>query len=518
MATAAGFSGPLPPDAFNLARHCLAASARTTPDKTALIICNDADRPEHAQTWTFRALDHTVRAMAAGFGTCSIAPGSRIFIRMGNSIDFALMFLAANAAGLVPIPASSQLSVPEVEKLMADSGACAMAVDGTLQAPALAGVTMLTPEIFEPWKNMAPADYAPTGCNCPAYLIYTSGTSGKPKGVLHAQRALWGRAPMYRDWYDMSGADVLLHTGAFNWTYTLGTGLCDPWVNGATAVLYTGPKDITVWPKLICAFSVTIMASVPMLYRQMLKYCALTPQSVAPLRHGLVASEPLPSSIARAWQEATGLTLYEALGMSEISTYISSSPHVPVRAGSPGKPQAGRCVAILAQDGGNEPLAAGQSGLLAVHKSDPGMMLGYWQRPDAERGAMRGDWFIGGDVAHMDNDGYVWFEGRNDEIMNASGFRVSPVEVEACLARHDHVAEVAVAQIQVAENVSIIIAFVVPAENARPDHNALMALAHEQLASYKHPREIVYVSALPRAPNGKLVRKELAALALAIRS
>ena len=158
-------------------------------------------------------------------------------------------------------------------------------------------------------------------------------------------------------------ADVMLHTGAFNWTYTLGTGLFDPFANGCTSVVYTGPKDDSVWVRLIAEHGVTIMASVPGIYRHLLR-AGFRP--AATLRHGLTAGEALARPILDGWREQTGTELYEALGMSEISTYISSSPSVPVKPGSPGKPQKGRAVRIL------------DDGQIAVHRDDPGLFLGYW--------------------------------------------------------------------------------------------------------------------------------------------
>ena len=119
--------------------------------------------------------------------------------------------------------------------------------------------------------------------------------------------------------------------------------------------------------------------------------------------------------------------------MSEVSTYISTGSGVPYRPGSPGKPQPGRRVAILPIEGGETPMPAGESGLIAVHRSDPGLMLGYWRNPEAEAEVFRGEWFVGGDVAHLDADGYVWLHGRADDLMNAGGYRVSPAEVEAAL-------------------------------------------------------------------------------------
>ena len=228
------------------------------------------------------------------------------------------------------------------------------------------------------------AGYADTAADDPAFLIYTSGTTATPKGVLHAQRSAFGRRPMYQGWYGIGPEDRMLHAGAFNWTFTLGTGLTDPWANGATAIIYTGEKDPALWPRLIAETGATLFAGVPGVYRQMLKYAKPAPTDFGVLRHGLMAGETPPPGLFEDWEARTGRPLYEALGMSEISTYVSSGPGVPRKPGAVGKAQAGRRLAVLPLDGGSEPLPSGEEGLLAVHRSDPGLMLGYWQRPQEE--------------------------------------------------------------------------------------------------------------------------------------
>lgn len=325
---------------------------------------------------------------------------------------------------------------------------------------------------------------------------------------------------MHDAWLGLREGDVLLHAGAFNWTYTLGVGLTDPWINRATALIYNGARDPGVWVRLIGAHRATIFAAVPGVYRQLLRSPDLEEADLSSLRHGVTAGEALPPALLEEWRERTGLELYEALGMSEISTFVSSGPGTPVRPGSPGRSQPGRCVAVLPVDGGDEPLGPGQTGLLAVHRTDPGLMLGYWRRPEEEAQVLRGDWFVGGDLVEIGADGYLAFHGRADDVMNAMGYRVSPLEVEDCLARHPSVAEVGVTEVEVRPGVRIIAAFVVPRDADDPDDvdpAILLAHAAEHLAAYKRPREIVYVAALPRTGNGKLRRRDLVRLAPAPR-
>lgn len=506
------YTAPQPPSRFNMARYCIGRSAAAVPDKTALVVVSDPEGvPER---WTYREIDGAVRRIGSGLRSLSLGPGDRIMIRMENTSDYALVFFGAIAVGLVPLPSSPQLTADEARFLLEDSGAAALVVSEDLLIDHLPkGIKSLDSEaVTRLNRESSPLGYADTPADAPAFLTYTSGTSGSPKGVLHAQRSAWGRRPMYQGWYGIRPDDVVLHAGAFNWTYTLGVGLTDPWANGATAVLYNGPRDVAVWPMLLEHHRATLFATVPSLYRQILKYCQLGDYDLSSLRHGLTAGEALPPRLCDAWSTVTGKPLYEALGMSECSTYISSSPTVPVKRGSPGRPQPGRCIAILPIEAGDSQLPAGETGLLAVHRSDPGLMLGYWNRPAEDALVYRNEWFVGGDLASVDEDGYVWFHGRNDDLMNAFGYRVSPEEVERVLLQHPAVAEVGVTELALHEDVRIIAAFVVPRNMDELDAGPILAFASRYLADYKRPRELMFVDSLPRTANGKVIRRQLARL------
>jgi acyl-coenzyme A synthetase/AMP-(fatty) acid ligase len=496
-------------DRFNLAWHCLGRQAEERGRKTALILC---DGPDAFRSWTYAELDQMVRRLAGGLIANGLVKGDRVMIRAANDIDFVLAFFATTAIGCVAQPASLLLRTEEALALAADSGAAAIFL-GDVDASERRLFSNLRVfdrrETFRLAAEGAPVPYEPTAPDDPAYLVFTSGSTAEPKGVLHAQRVVIGRRPMARDWLGLTEDDILLHAGNINWTYTLGVGVLDPLACGATGVLYAGPRDPSVWLELIGRRRATIFAAVPSVYRQILKYGDPSRFDLSSLRHGVCAGEALSPELLARWREATGTWLYEALGMSEISTYISSRPGEPVRPGSPGRPQTGRRIAVLPIDGGTEPLPPGAVGLLAVHRSDPGLMLGYWNRPVEEAVAFRGEWFIGGDLAEFDDDGWIWHRGRNDDVMNAFGYRVSPLEVEKVLSAHPDVADVAVAERKVADGVSVIAAFVVLRTDSAADEGALLARCAEHLAAYKRPRAIVFVTEIARTANGKVSRRLL---------
>jgi acyl-coenzyme A synthetase/AMP-(fatty) acid ligase len=241
-----------------------------------------------------------------------------------------------------------------------------------------------------------------------------------------------------------------------------------------------------------------------------LKYAAPETADLSSLRHGLSAGAALAPSLLAEWRARTGKEIFEAFGMSECSTFISTGPTTPVHPGSPGRPQPGRVVAALPADGGDAPLPAGETGVLAVRRDDPGLMLGYWNRPDEERDAFRGEWFVSGDLVAFDSEGYMHHHGRADEVMNAGGYRVSPAEVEKCLLAFDNVAEAAAAERPGRDGETTIIkSYVVMRDNAPEDEEAILAHCHAHLAAYKRPRSVVFLDALPRNANGKLNRSAL---------
>jgi acyl-coenzyme A synthetase/AMP-(fatty) acid ligase len=501
------------PERFNMARYCLEAQARDLPDKAALVVVDDpAPATPALETWTFAQMEDAVLRVAAALEDRGLKPGDRILIRLDNTSTYPILYFGAIAAGLIAVATSSQLTAAEADFLMSDSAPRAVALAPHLPRGDIPADVIVLEEaaVRDMIRHARRGTYADTRAEDPAYLLYTSGTTARPKGVVHAHRVALGRSRTYQGWYGIRPDDVMLHAGAFNWTYTLGTGLIDPWANAVTSTIFVGEKTPEVWPAVIRKTGATIFAAVPGLMRQVLKYAPPGPLDLGKLRHGLIAGEAPAPSLFKDWHARTGTQLYEALGMSEISTYVSTCPGMARKDGSPGRAQPGRRVAVLPVDGGTEPLPAGEEGLLAVHRSDPGLMLGYWNRKDEEAEVYRGEWFLGGDLAVIDAEGYIFHQGRANDVMKALGYRVSPLEVETAIAQHPDVAEVACAEITPREGVTVIGAFLVAKPGHTVDAASVMAFAKERLAQYKCPREIVVVDALPRTPNGKVKRSELA--------
>ena len=495
--------GPL-----NIARACLEQRALDPAF---------ADRPafsflygDRTERWTYAEAWERVARIGRGLLALGLEPGDRVLVRTPHSPEYAFAFFGANAAGLVPIPASPQLTPGEAGFLCADAEPRAAVSSADLPLPGFEGIQIDAASLDDLDGD---ASLPETQAEDPAFLIYTSGTQASPKGVLHAQRTLYGRALMWGAWEGFQAGDVTLHAGTLNWSYTLGVGLMDVWAVGGHAMLYGGPPDPAIWSRLIAEHGVNVFTAVPTVYRQLFKYGAPEDTDLSSLRHCLCAGEPLLPALAEEWAAVAGTEMFEALGMTEVSTYISSGPATPVRPGSPGQPQPGRRVVILPEDGdapdAEQPLPPGEVGLLAVHRSDPGLMLGYWRRPDEEASVYRGEWFTGGDLAAMDEDGYIWFHGRADDVIKSFGFRLSPVEIEAAIESCPGVSEVAVVGVPIDPTKTLVTACVVQQDGVRVEEDALRAHAEVRLAAYKQPHEYRLVDELPRTRNGKVQRKVL---------
>ncbi len=482
------------PAAMNLAHHVLAAGL-AHPDKAALAILG----PSRAERWSYARLTSAVRGTATGLLAAGLVPGDRILLRLGNRPVFAVAFLGAIAAGLVPIPTSAMLTAPEITRLAQQTNPALIIAGQDVALPDHPAPILSEAEILA-FEKLPPADWAMGDPERLAYIIFTSGSSGHPRAVMHAHRAILARRMMFDDWYGLTPSDRMLHAGAFNWTFTLGTGLLDPWTMGATALIPAAGIEPRQLPLLGARHGATILAAAPGVFRQMLK---ADWKSWPSLRHGLCAGERLDPGLRSQWLARTGTDLHEAMGLSECSTFLSGSPSRPAPAGTAGFAQTGRKLAIL--DANGESVAPGEIGRLAIHRDDPGLFLGYLDQPGDTLARMHGPWFTTGDLARTSPEGAITLLGRDDDVMNAGGYRLSPAEIEAPLSELPGIGEVAAAEIRIRPDLSIIALF----WTGTAPEDELRQIASQQLAGYKQPRAYIHLNELPRTPTGKINRRAL---------
>lgn len=534
MSAAAAFP-PFPewrwevPARFNIGVACTDAHLGTeVAERVAMIVEDDA---LGTSAITYAELAARTSRFAQLLRDLGVGERERVLVRLPNSLDYPTAFLGAIKRGAIAVPTSTLLTADEVLYLAKDSGAAAIVIDraawaalgsrlqgsgvrfalltGPGAAPDVPGIRSIDLEsALASIATWEPA--AATGPGDPAYLVYTSGTTGYPKGVLHGQRSLIGRSPASEYWFDFrqGAADRIVHSGKFNWTYVLGSALMDPLYRGKTVIAHEGRNDAATWPRLIARHGATIFIGVPTIYRQILQKTAFTRADVPTLRHCMSAGEHLSDEVFGLWKERFGLDIFEAVGMSEFSYYLSQSRHRPIRPGSAGFPQPGHAIRLLDPQTLQE-AAGGDEGMICVPEDDPGLFLEYWNLPEETAKLRHDGWFFTGDYARYDAQGYLWFLGRRDDIIKSFGYRVSPYEVERVLKSHPAVADCACVGESAGQDKLLVAAYVIPQAGSEVSADDLLAFGREHLAAYKAPRVVYLAKDFPRTRNGKILRREI---------
>lgn len=509
------------PATFNFGRDVVDAHAQRQPDQLALLWCDDSGAERRLTFGDMRTLSNRFANLLAGAG---VRRGDRVIVMLPRIPHWQVAMVGCLKLGAVPIPCIEMLTAKDVGYRISHAGATAVVAhrDSVGKFDSIAGIdTRIAVGGAPGWldfdealaacdADFACADMAPDE---PAILYYTSGSTGNPKGVLHASRALYSWRVAASDWQGLREDDLMWCTADTGWSKAGTSILFGPWSAGTAVLFHNGPFDPATRLALIARHGVTVFCGAATEFRHLVN-ARFADYDLGRLRLAVSAGEAVNPDVVRRWREGTGVELREGYGQTETLMTVVNPPGAPVRPGAMGLPLPGSTLAILDEQG--HPLPPGTSGQLALRLPNPQVMLGYWNDPDltaSTRVQHEGtEYLLTGDLAHADADGYLYYDGRSDDIISSAGYRIGPMEVENALIEHPAVLECAVVGSPDVERGEIVKAFVTLRPGFEPGDALVRALqdhVKQVTAPYKYPRAIAFVEALPKTASGKLMRRLL---------
>ncbi len=508
------------PESFNIGIAC---SDQQMADDPAVI---EYDITGAHRIRTFAELTEASNRLANALVGIGVARGGRVALLVPQSFTAAIAHFAIHKAGAVALPLSALFGPDALRHRLADSEARVLLVarelvDGVAALAAELGIAVVVDgkataphhSLDHVLRDGSPA--APgirTAAEDPAFLIYTSGTTAEPKGVLHAHRALFGHLPGFELSHSFFpvGSDVFWTPADWAWIGGLMDALVPSLYLGRPIVAGPrGPFDPELAARVIVEAGVRNAFIPPTALRLMKGADVSLPDGT--LRTVMSGGESLGADTLAWARERLDVTVAEIYGQTEANYLVGNSPAVwDVRPGSMGLPYPGHDIAVIDADGTE--LRAGATGEIAVRVPDPVAFLEYLNAPEATAAKFVGPWLRTGDLAHRDADGYLWFKGRSDDVIISAGYRISPVEVEQCLLRHPSVVAAAVVGIPDELRGQVVKAFVIARDAAPRAHLAdeLKQFVRTRLAAYEYPRELEFVDELPLTVTGKVRRRALA--------
>jgi benzoate-CoA ligase family protein len=521
------------PERFNAAEWLVTRHARATPERRAITA---VELDGSVRTVTYGELDEAVRGFAAALVAAGVRPEERLLLCMSDGPELLTAFLAGLWIGAVPVPVSTMLTPRDLTLLAGDSRARLVALSGEFAGltPALAGrrdladVVVLAdgdlPELpgvrVRDWATFLAdggghrdgvADPYPTVADSPAFWLYTSGTTGTPKGAMHRHGSLRDTAETYaQDVLGIGPDDVAFSVAKFFFAYGLGNSLTFPFSVGASVVLDRSRPSPAGTLRVLREFRPTLFFAGPSYYAALL-HAGLPGDAFAGVRECVSAGEAFPASLFERFTTAFGVELLDGLGSTEmLHIFISGRPG-RTRAGATGEIVAGYEAKIVDDDGAAVP--DGTPGHLYVRGSSAA--TGYWCRSEVTRRVFQGPWVRTGDTYVRSADGYYTSLGRTDDIIKAGGIWVSPTEVEERLRAHPAVSQVVVVSVPDVDGLDKPVACVVLVPGATATGEELVAFCREGLAAFKRPRHVLLFDELPTTATGKLQRFRIRQLAVA---
>jgi len=510
-----------PPDSFNFAQHLLAANAGRAA-KAAFI--------DDAGTLSYGDLAERVRRMAAGLRSLGLKREERVLLLMQDCNDWPVSFLGAMYAGLVPVAVNTLLTADDYAYMLEHSRSQAVLVSGAL-LPALTAALIKSDHevgkviVSRPVAPLHPAEVefesfiathgpmnkpAATGPDDPGFWLYSSGSTGRPKGTVHSHANPYWTCELYgKRVLGLTEKDVCFSAAKLFFAYGLGNALTFPLSVGATILLMgerpTPDATFKRWTGGIAGVKPTVFYGAPTGFAGMLASPNLPKKNEVAMRLVSSAGEALPAELGERFKAHFGVDIVDGIGSTEmLHIFISNRPD-KVRYGTTGWPVPGYEISLRGDDGG--PVPDGEPGDLYIHGPSAAMM--YWGNRQKTRDTFQGGWTKSGDKYIRNADGSYTYGGRSDDMLKVSGIYVSPFEVEATLVQHAAVLEAAVIGVPDAEGLTKTKAFVVLKQGASATDAELKAFVKDKLAPYKYPRQIVFVSDLPKTATGKIQRFKL---------
>ncbi|MEO8458401.1 MAG: acetate--CoA ligase [Chloroflexota bacterium] len=529
----------MPGGGLNMAYECFDRHLKTERRTKAAMLWEGKNGEQ--ETFTFEDMAKGANKAANGLRSLGVQKGDRVFVFLERIPECYFTVFGTLKLGAVIGPLFSAFGPDAVKDRLADSGAKVLVTSPELWAkvkairddlPALEKIVLVTrrtqaesedgvvlwdevignqSDEFETEKT-TPDDYS--------VMHYTSGTTGKPKGAVHAHNAIVGQYATGKYVLDFHDDDIYWCTADPGWVTGTSYGMFAPWSNGVTCLVYEGGFGAGSWYGLVQKYKVTVWYSAPTAIRMLMKAGDEVPKKydLSSLRYTMSVGEPLNPEAVVWSNKALGLPFHDNWWQTETgSIMIANYPIMEIRPGSMGRPFPGIFPAII-DDDGNE-VAPGEEGNLAVKPGWPSMFRTYWHREEMYQSRFLNGWYITGDRGRMDADGYFWFVGRADDVINTAGHLVGPFEVESALIEHPAVAEAGVIGKPDPVAMEVVKAFVALKDGFEPSEQLrreLLQFTRKKLGAGVAPREIEFIDALPKTRSGKIMRRLLKARELGL--
>ena len=499
--------------------------------RLALIYENEKSEVEKYTFWDLMRLSS---GLANGLKAHHISPGDRFGIMLPQSPEAGIAHIAVYKMGAVVIPLFTLFGTEALEYRLSNSRATGIVTDEANlpkileiqdRLPDLQTIVLArgeTPDgVLDFWElvEKGSSSFQPvkTRADDPAFISYTSGTTGPPKGAFHAHRVLLGHLPGIQFPHNFFPKEDDLFWTPADWAWMGGfmDVLLPSWHYGTPVVAHRFKKfDPEEAFHLIAKYGIRNAFMPPTALKLMRQVQDPRSRHDYAMRTIGSGGEALGEELLEWGREVMGLTINEFYGQTEVNLVVGTCSEVmEVRPGSMGKAIPGHRVEVVDEEG--HPVSPGTAGEIAIKRPDPVMCIEYWNNPEATRDKYVNDWWMTGDLAKKDEDGYFWFVGRKDDLITSAGYRIGPAEIEDCLMKHPAVGMVAVVGSPDKVRTEVVKAFIIPKAGVTPGpdlENEIKKYVKVRLAAHEYPREIEFVTELPMTTTGKIIRKELKAL------